>query len=102
MRKHQRLSPRAAKSKLAVAMKKLDAHIEVSFYATQTVTAQTSVLKLSLAAIGVVTGYCTRAELDELSKSVAAALDISHHVTDAFVDFQIATTELSIATSGRC
>jgi hypothetical protein len=101
MRKHQRLRARVARSKLAVAIKKLDAHIEAFAKATQTDTASGLVLTLSLAAICVATGRLTRAKLDELSKSVAAALGISHDVTDAFVNFQIAMTEWGIASGGR-
>lgn len=102
LRKHQRLRASAARSKLAVAMKTLDAHIEEFAKATQTDSANALILTLSLAAINAATGRCTRAEVAEHSKNVAATLGISHHATDAFVNFQIATTELSIATKGRC
>lgn len=101
MPKHEKLSARAARSKLAAAMKALDTHIETFARATQTDAANALVLTLSLAAISAATGRCTRDEVTAYSKNVAATLGISHLVTDAFVNFQIATTEFSIATSGR-
>lgn len=100
MRKHSKAAEMAARSKLAVAMKHLDAHIETFAKATQTDSAHVLVLTLSIGAINAATGRCTRDKVDEYSKLVAAALDISHHVTDAFVNFQIAATELAIATEG--
>ena len=97
MRKHQRLRARAARSKLAVAMKKLDAHIETFAKATQDDGSQLLALTLSLGAIEAATGRCTRDKVDEQSKLVAAALGISPDVTDAFVNFQIAMTECGMA-----
>jgi hypothetical protein len=101
MRKYTKAAEMAARSRLEGAVKHLDAHIEVLLNASETDAVDGYLYELSLAAIDAARGRRTRASVDEYSKSVAAALSTSHHVTDAVVDRQIAWTKLMIATGAE-
>jgi hypothetical protein len=93
MRNHTLEAEMAARAKLTVAMMEFDAHIETFAKATQGFRSQFLIMTLSLRAIEAAVRRHTRDEVAEYSKLVAAELGISHDVTDAFVNFQIAMTE---------
>ena len=89
-----------AKSKLQKAMSVLDPHIHFIDQLMNMPDGPAHILTINLLAAGVATGKWPRPELDYFLQLAAKKLSIQLDVLEAFAEFQIATTELSVTMNG--